>query len=216
MDHRVKPGDDALENAVRMPEPLVYFIRHGQTAWNAAGRFQGTQDIPLNDLGRKQAANAGEVLAELLVRDGHAVSSFAFVSSPLARARHTMDLVRGRLALPQDGYAIDDRLREIGYGHWEGSTLAEMQASHPEVFAQREIDKWGVPPPGGESYATVTLRMRDWLESLLADTVAVAHGGTMRALMVATGIATPAEASETLIEQGAVYVFSGGTMAKYA
>lgn len=199
-----------------MPIPTIYYIRHGETAWNAAGRFQGSQDIPLNDLGREQAAHAGEILVELFARDERPVSSLAFVASPLERARHTMELVRGELELPPDGFALDDRLREIGYGHWEGSTLQQQQESHPEIFATRQIDKWGVPPPGGESYASVTLRMRDWCESLHTDTVAVAHGGTARALMVALDVATPATAADLTIEQGAVYVFRDGKIAKYS
>src|SRR5439155_286146 len=83
-------------------------------------------------------------------------------------------------------------------------------------FAARDRDKWGIAAPSGESYASVTLRMREWFESLLADTVTVAHGGTMRALMVALGIATPLEAAETPIGQGVVYVFSEGRLAKYS
>ena len=199
-----------------MPSPTIYYIRHGETAWNAAGRFQGSKDIPLNDVGREQAAHAGNILADLFVRDDRTAASLAFVASPLERARHTMELVRGELQLPPDEFALDDRLREIGYGHWEGSTLPQMRASHPELFASRELDKWSVPPPDGESYASVTLRMRDWYESLLGDTVAVSHGGTARALMVAVGVATPASAADLTIEQGAVYVFSGGQLAKYS
>ncbi len=126
-----------------MPQPTIYYIRHGETAWNAAGRFQGAQDIPLNDRGLMQAAHAGGVLDNLFARDGRAASSLAFVASPLGRARHTMELVRGALELPPDSYALDDRLREIGYGHWEGSTLQEMQVSHPEHYATREA-----APPG--------------------------------------------------------------------
>ena len=53
-----------------MPAPVIYYIRHGETSWNAEGRLQGTQDVPLNDLGRRQAAHAGNVLADLLARDG--------------------------------------------------------------------------------------------------------------------------------------------------
>lgn len=199
-----------------MPTPTIYFIRHGETAWNAAGRFQGSRDIPLNDLGREQAAHAGGILGDLVARAGHVFDKLVFVASPLERARNTMELVREELALPPDDFALDDRLREIGYGHWEGSTLPEMRTSHPDLFAQRERDKWGVPPPGGESYASVTLRMRDWYDSLLGDTVAVSHGGTARALMVAVGVATPASAADLTIEQGAVYVFSGGQLAKYS
>ena len=199
-----------------MAPPTIYYIRHGETQWNAEGRLQGVQDIPLNDLGRKQAAHAGDILADLFARDGRDETSIAFVASPLGRARSTMELVRDTLGLAPADYSLDDRLREIGYGHWEGSTLAQMQASDPDVFAQRQADKWTVSPPGGESYASVELRMRDWYDSLLADTVAVAHGGTARALMVALGIETPASAADLTIEQGAVYLFRDGGLTKYS
>src|SRR4051812_11535100 len=134
--------------------PTIYYIRHGQTAWNAAGRFQGSQDIPLNDVGRVQAAHAGTVLRTLLARDGRGAADLAYVSSPLGRARSTMEFVRTGLDLPPSAYTLDDRLREIGFGHWEGFTLAQQQTANPDVFAAREIDKWGLPPPGGESYAS--------------------------------------------------------------
>jgi probable phosphoglycerate mutase len=199
-----------------MSPPTIYFIRHGETAWNAAGRFQGSKDIPLNDLGRTQAAHAGDVLGDLVARDGQALDALAFVASPLVRARVTMELVRTELALPPDGFTLDDRLREIAYGEWEGSTLPEMRASHPDLFAERERDKWYVSPPGGESYVSVTQRMREWYGSLVGDTVAVSHGGTARALMVAVGVATPEKAADLFIEQGAVYVFNGGALAKYS
>src|SRR5437762_12665954 len=118
-----------------MPAPTIYYIRHGETSSNAEGRLQGTLDIPLNDLGRKQAAHAGNVLAGLFARDGRDKQKLPFVSSPLGRARATMDLVREVLDLPPGGYTIDDRLREIGYGEWEGSTLADMRAKDPEFYA---------------------------------------------------------------------------------
>ena len=199
-----------------MSSPIIYFIRHGETAWNAAGRFQGTKDIPLNDLGCEQAAHAGGILGELVARNDHALDKLVFVASPLIRARVTMELVRMELSLPPDGFALDDRLREIAYGAWEGSTLSEMRTSHPDLFAERERDKWHVSPPGGESYMSVTQRMREWRDSLTADTVAVSHGGTARALMVAVGVATPASAADLTIEQGAVYVFRDGQLAKYS
>jgi broad specificity phosphatase PhoE len=195
--------------------PTIYYIRHGETEWNAEGRLQGAQDTPLNDLGRQQAACAGGILAGLFARDGRSEASLAFVASPLGRARLTMELVRGTLRLPPDDYAVDDRLREIGYGDWEGSTLSQMRQADPDVFAARESDKWTVPPPGGESYASVQMRMSDWYDQLTADTVAVAHGGTARALMVALGIETSASAANLTIEQGAVYVFGDGGLTKY-
>jgi probable phosphoglycerate mutase len=195
--------------------PTVYYIRHGETEWNALGRLQGVQDIPLNELGRTQSVHAGHVLADLLKRDGHYAPSIDFVASPLGRARQTMDLVRGTLQLPLSGYAIDDRLREIGYGEWEGSTLAEMLAKDPALFARRQAEKWTVAPPGGETYVAVQARVADWYRDLKADTVAVAHGGTARALMVALGFLTPESAADLSIGQGWVYVFKDGELSHY-
>jgi broad specificity phosphatase PhoE len=151
-----------------------------------------------------------------LARDGHNPSSLPYVASPLGRARSTTELVRETLHLKPSEYSVDDRLREIGYGHWEGLTLSEMERHDPATFAARNLDKWGIAAPSGESYASVTLRMREWYDSLLVDTVAVAHGGTMRALMAALGIATPDEAAETPIGQGVVYVFSDGGLTKHS
>jgi broad specificity phosphatase PhoE len=199
-----------------MSSPVIYYIRHGETSWNALGRLQGVQDIPLNDLGRKQAAAAGNILLDLFARDGRDQSQLDFVASPLIRARATMELVRGELKLPSAGYALDDRLREIGYGKWEGSTLPEMQVADPDLYAKRQTEKWTVSPPGGESYVEVQARMQDWYASLRSDTVAVAHGGTARALMVALGIETPQSAADLTIEQGAVYVFRDGGLQKYS
>jgi len=199
-----------------MPVPTIYYIRHGETQWNADGRLQGTKDVPLNDLGCRQAAAAGRILAGLLARDGRSVAALAFVASPLGRARATMELVRGALKLPPAEYAIDARLREIAYGQWEGSTLPEMQAKDPVFFARRQADKWSVAAPGGESYAEVQARVTDWYAQVTVDTVAVAHGGTARALMVALGFETPASAADLAIAQGAVYVFGDGGLTKYS
>ncbi|MFZ5731373.1 MAG: histidine phosphatase family protein [Pseudomonadota bacterium] len=198
-----------------MPTPTLYYIRHGETEWNATGRFQGTQDIPLNDKGRGQAADAGRVLGDLIKRNSHDHTLLPYVSSPLGRARETMELVRGALTLPVAGYSLDPRLREIGYGQWEGMTLPQMEQHDAATFASRKADVWNVAAPGGESYASVTARMQEWFEQLVGDTVVVAHGGTMRALMVALGVATPAEAAKTAIGQGVVYVFGDGAVTKY-
>jgi broad specificity phosphatase PhoE len=196
--------------------PTIYFLRHGETEWNALGRLQGTRDIPLNARGREQAVHAAAVLADLFKRDGKDKTALPYVSSPLGRARMTMELVRGKLGLPPGDYSLDDRLREIGYGVWEGLTLAESEATDPGVYANRLADKWTVAPSGGETYAAVQLRMLDWYESVLTDTVAVAHGGTCRALMVALGMETPASAADLYIEQGAVYLFRDGRLEKHS
>jgi broad specificity phosphatase PhoE len=199
-----------------MPGPTIYYIRHGETGWNAEGRFQGSKDIPLNELGRVQAVAAGEILAKLLAQEGREAALLPYVASPLGRARMTMELARGALQLPPADYSIDDRLREIGYGQWEGLTLPEMQLNDAATFALRQVDKWSIAAPSGESYASVTSRIRDWFDSIAVDTVVVAHGGTMRALMVVLGVASPLEAADTPIGQGVVYVFKDGELTKYS
>ena len=199
-----------------MPVPTIYYLRHGETEWNALGRLQGIKDIALNARGRDQAVQAGLILADLFKRDGRDKADLPYVSSPLGRARQTMELARGRLELPVSDYALDDRLREIGYGVWEGLTLAESEARDPEIYARRLADKWTVAPEGAETYADVQVRVRAWYDELKTDTVAVAHGGTCRALMVSLGLETPASAAELYIEQGAVYVFRDGRLEKYS
>ena len=199
-----------------MPRPTIYYIRHGETEWNALGRLQGTQDIPLNALGRVQAVQAGNILSQLVARNGHDAMRLPYVASPLSRARATMELVRETLQLPVEDYALDARLREIGYGKWEGATLPEMQAADPVFYAKRLTEKWTLAPEGGETYADVERRVRDWYDQLTGDIVAVAHGGTARALMVALGFETPNSAVDLPIQQGAVYVFGEDGFEKFS
>ena len=88
-----------------MPAPVIYYVRHGETSWNADGRLQGAQDTELNDLGRKQAVQSAHILAALLVRDGRDKSQIPYLSSPQLRARTTMELMRAALSLPPRDYA---------------------------------------------------------------------------------------------------------------
>ena len=195
--------------------PTVYYIRHGETDWNVAGRLQGRHDVPLNARGRAQAVHCGDILRDLIARDGHSAAEFDYVSSPLGRARETMELLRPPLGLPSDGYRVEPRLAEISFGDWEGFTIAQLRSRDPQRIAAREQDKWHFVPPGGESYKLVSRRMRDWYESLSGDTVAVAHGGTARGLIAHFGIAKPAAAPLIDIEQGVVYLFEGDRLTRY-
>ena len=154
----------------------LIFIRHGETDWNVAERFQGHQDIPLNARGRAQARRNGEAL----LRAMPGIASFDFVASPLCRARQTMEILRAALGLDPSGYRVDRQLIEITFGAWEGSTLAELAAGGPEEMARREADKWGFVPPGGESYAMLAERVDRWIASLDRNTVAVSHGAVGR------------------------------------
>ena len=199
-----------------MPLPTVFYLRHGETDWNVAGRLQGHRDIPLNDKGRGQAIHCGAVLRDLFAREGRDPADLDYVASPLRRATETMELARGALGLPPVGYTRDPQLIEISFGDWEGSTIAQLHLNDPARISQREHDKYHFLPPGGESYEMVTARMRAWYQSLTRDTVAVAHGGTARGLMACLGIAKPAAAPLIDIAQGVVYVFAGDRLTRYA
>ena len=156
----------------------VYFIRHGQTGWNKARRIQGQIDAELNDHGRSQAARNGRILAEK-------VGGFAelpFVASPLWRTSETMEIVRENAGLPRDGYATDDRLKEIHFGEWQGEHWGEIDKVDPDGLAARNKDPFHWRPVGGESYADLTVRAGAWFDGVERDTVCVSHGGVSRAL----------------------------------
>jgi broad specificity phosphatase PhoE len=161
------------------PGLTIYFVRHGETDWNRAQRYQGQLDIPLNALGRDQAVGNGRTLARVL---GAQAAGLDYVSSPLVRARETMQLMRGELCVPPLDYRTDDRLREISFGHWEGEIWTELPAKDPKGFAAREADKWGWRPTGGESYRELSERVAAWLDEVERDAVVTAHGGVMRVL----------------------------------
>jgi broad specificity phosphatase PhoE len=196
--------------------PVLYFLRHGETDFNVEQRLQGQYETSLNARGRIQAQQCGGLLRDLFARDGCAVHDCAYVSSPLMRARETMRLVRATLGLDADGYEVDDRLKEIAYGDWEGSTLPEIEARDPHALARREAGKWGFKPPRGESYRDVAARVASWYAGVTRDTIVTAHGGVARALMANFCILPEADATHAEIRQGTVYVFAGGTMARYA
>ena len=196
--------------------PLLYLIRHGETDFNVAQRLQGRYETSLNARGRQQAMQCSAVLRDLFARDRRPVDDCAYVASPLKRARETMELVRATLGLPQRAYAVDDRLMEISYGAWEGLTLSEIHAGDADVLAQRERDKWDFVPPGGESYRNVAKRVGEWYAAVTRDTVVAAHGGVARALMANFHILPEEEATHADILHGVVYMFSGGTMTRYA
>jgi probable phosphoglycerate mutase len=198
-----------------MTRPLLYYVRHGETDWNVEGRLQGWHDPALNGVGRRQAAVCADILRDLIERDGRLPGDCAYVVSPLQRARQTAEIMRAGLGLAPDDYRVDARLREIGFGEWEGLTLREIRARAPQALAARERDKWKFVPPGGESYAQVALRMRDWYEALEGDTVVVAHGGTARALIAVLGVAPPARAPSIDIGQGIVYRFADVGMSRH-
>jgi broad specificity phosphatase PhoE len=155
----------------------LYFVRHGETDWNAVRRYQGQTDTPLNDKGRGQAARNGRELRRIL--EGQA-ADYDFVASPLARTAETMRIIRREMGLDPDAFARADLLKEIHFGHWEGQIWDDLPNTDPDEFAARKADPYRWRPRNGESYEDLSKRVGNWIEGLERDTVAVSHGGVSR------------------------------------
>ncbi|MBZ9894850.1 MULTISPECIES: histidine phosphatase family protein [unclassified Mesorhizobium] len=160
--------------------PLVYIVRHGQTAWNAEFRLQGQADTDINALGREQASANGHRLADLISNP----AEFDFVASPMRRTRETMERIRAAMKLDPAAYGTDPRLVEVNFGDWQGFTFAELETQFPGASRTRALDKWNFQPPGkdAESYQMLLERVKPWFDALERQTVCVTHGGVMRTL----------------------------------
>jgi broad specificity phosphatase PhoE len=186
--------------------PRILFIRHGETDWNAEGRLQGQKDIPINAKGRRQAVDAGRKLAELRLEP----QALPWLVSPMHRTRETAEIARTALGLDPRSYIVDERLKEISFGQWEGRTWKEVRRSEPEQALRREADKWRFVPPGGESYAMLAERVRPWTTELERDVIVVCHGGVARALLFLLCGLAPEQAPAVEIWQGRVLILADG------
>lgn len=157
----------------------IYLLRHGQTEFNLEGRLQGAEvDSPLTPLGRQQAAQCGAILRRAL----SGTAEPTFVSSPAARARHTMEIVLSALERPIS-YDVEPRLREIGMGRAAGLTLVEVQRTYPDDFAKLQTTRRpNDAPEGGETDHQLDERVASWLSSVTGDVVVVSHRTTGRFL----------------------------------
>jgi len=160
------------------PGVTLYLARHGETEANVGLRFSGKRDTPLTDRGLAQARAVGEILKRELGMQ----PKLNFVTSPLARARLTMEIVLSVLGLPENDYTTDPRIQEIDLGEWDQLTKAEARALNPALFDAREADKWNVHVPGGENHMEVAARASAWVHDLEQDTFAVSHGALTRVL----------------------------------
>jgi probable phosphoglycerate mutase len=149
---------------------MIYLVRHGQTEFNAQGRFQGHLDSPLTALGQDQAARIGDRLRELVGDPAGVV----LISSPLGRTLRTAEIIQERLGLRSE-IEIEPRLIELTVGAWEGRTRDEVLAEHPSPSRGMLFEA-----PGGETYGEVAARLSPWLAGLeLSDgrrRIVVSHG----------------------------------------
>jgi broad specificity phosphatase PhoE len=161
------------------PATAVYLARHGQTAYNHEGRFQGQQAIPLDDTGRGQALELAERAAAYGFR--------ALWCSPLLRARETADAVAARLDLAP---IEDARLMETDAGDWTDRSFAEVIAAEPQLFAAFADADPAFAFPGGESFAQQEQRVAAALLDVEAGelpALVVCHGMVIRAALAGRG-----------------------------
>jgi len=146
----------------------IFLIRHGETEWNAAGRFQGKLDSALTSSGILQAKMVGLRLSDVA---SHAT---AMAVSPLGRTRQTASLISnyGRFPSPQ----YDDRLAEVSIGSWDGLTDIEIEAEFPGALDGATPFDWYFRSPDGETYDAAMERANRWLMSIEVPSIAVSHG----------------------------------------
>lgn len=163
------------------PMTRILLVRHGESEWNAARRWQGQADPPLTDLGRDQAAHAAQALGAI----------DAIFTSDLQRALVTAEVIADALGL--DAPMVDARLRERDAGEWSGLTREEIHEQWPGYLDDNPLVSIGRPtgvterrPPGWEPEAPLWERVRCSLADIASvlpdgDVVAVTHGGVIYA-----------------------------------
>nr|WP_294550264.1 histidine phosphatase family protein [uncultured Rhodopila sp.] len=160
-----------MSNPPLTVHPVAFwFLRHGETDWNAQDFAQGSVDVPLNQTGLAQARSAGLLLRERGIR--------SLISSPLSRAKATADIVAAQLGLPVQ---VDDALREVAFGVQEGKPMTAWFSAWVEGQ---------FTPDGGESFAALTQRAVGVINRCIQRppvVLVVGHGGVFRALRGAMG-----------------------------
>ncbi|MBV8726070.1 MAG: histidine phosphatase family protein [Candidatus Eremiobacteraeota bacterium] len=149
----------------------IVLCRHGATENNALGQFLSFSDPPLSRAGRMQC----ERLREDLRR-----SAFArCYVSPMRRCLQTREI-----AAPDVPFTIEDALREVSFGDWEGKTMNWLESHVPDQVADRRRDPVTFRPPGGESFEDVARRLEPLLDALRSNRAAlvVGHRGTLSVL----------------------------------
>ena len=168
--------------------PRIYFVRHGETEWNAADRLLSRTDDPINARGLRQA--------EALARDLADIRWDRAFTSPLVRASRTAEIILAAGASPPP-VVSDDRLLEMDFGAYEGRSAAQLEADPLAITRRRD----GAQLPGVESEAEVEARGRSFLGSLGdvdGTTLVVGHGRMLRILIATAILGQPASMARRL------------------
>jgi broad specificity phosphatase PhoE len=156
----------------------ILLLRHGETEWNLERRYQGRFDSPLTERGVGQSRALGALL-EVLPE----AAAAPIVASPQGRARRTAEIIREQLGAPRE-VRLDDRLRELSLGSWDGLTFGDIAIRSPGIFDGDGRYEWYFRSPDGESYDAFVARLAGWLGGLdqSSPVIVVAHGLVSRVL----------------------------------
>ncbi len=160
------------------PKTRILVLRHGQSEWNALGRWQGQADVPLTELGREQAYRAAQLLGQF----------DAIASSDLQRAHETAAIISNNLGIGP--LIVDARLRETHVGEWEGLTHDDIERDFPGYLQSQKR------PPSFESEASLIERFTASITDLAlqcpgGEALCIAHAGVIRVMRRALGVADP-------------------------
>jgi broad specificity phosphatase PhoE len=180
-----------------------YLVRHGETEWNAAGRYQGAKDSRLTERGCEQARQTGRTLASLI----KGASPLLAYVSPLGRAAQTAALIAE--SLPLDVH-IEPRLAEISAGAWDGLSMYEIDMEYPGALSGSSPHDWYFLGPGGETFESALGRVSAWLSEAAAPSLIVTHGLASRLVRGAYCGLTRQEMLQLPVPQDGFYMMASG------
>ena len=183
----------------------IFVVRHGRTAWNSQKRYQGQQDIPLDDVGRRQA----DALARRLSRE----PMTAVYSSDLERAMQTAQTIAKVHQIEPRPVAS---LRELAFGEFEGKTSEELERDLPVELESWRRNSMKTRPPGGETMLELDARVRSWFSATIGEhedeaVAIVAHGGPVRRLVALLLNLSLDSYWRIRVDNAALTVFESGT-----
>jgi alpha-ribazole phosphatase len=157
----------------------IILVRHGRTAWHAQGRYAGTADVPLDDVGLEQARLVADALSDVQID--------VIFSSPLSRC---LALAQKVGEVKDLEVSVDDRLSEIDLGRWDGETYKDIFDKDGAILKKWTEDPTSVTIPGGESLIAVQARAMEWFKDAVdsnphSTIMASSHGGPLRAMLAA-------------------------------
>jgi broad specificity phosphatase PhoE len=182
----------------------IIFVRHGETDWNKNGLIQGSIDTDLNDTGRAQAAHVGRMLAGM----AEMLAGYQIICSPQRRAQQTAEAILSAMGRKLNN--TDDRVRELGFGIWEGKPFWELKAS--PVYPADAESRYFWRPHQGESYQDGVARVNDWRASLTGPTLVISHGAVGRCLMGSVAGLGPGDLVNLPTPQGKYCMLASNSM----